>query len=74
MRSTVLQSIRESGERIAIVDGSRLWTYRDLLIASMAMRDALLAGRDDLGEARVAFLVPARFEYVATLLGLCPSL
>jgi len=70
MRSTVLQSIRESGERIAIVEGSRRWTYRDLLIASLAMRDALLAGRDDLGEARVAFLVPAKFEYVVTLFGI----
>ena len=56
--------------RQAIVDADGSFTYRDLLDASAATASALLRGADDLREARVAFLVPPGFAYVATLWGI----
>ena len=56
--------------RSAIVDGDSTYTYGDLLEASAAVASGLLAGAEDLGEERVAFLVPSGFHYVATLWGI----
>ena len=56
--------------RSAIVDGDSTFTYGDLLEASAAVASGLLAGAEDLGEERVAFLVPSGFHYVATLWGI----
>ena len=44
--------------------------YRDLLDASAAAASRLLGGADDLHEARVAFLVPPGFTYVAVQWGI----
>ena len=55
---------------VAIVDGGEEYTYDDLLAASGNVARTLLAGREDLGEARVAFMVAPGFEYVATLWGI----
>ncbi|HYL56246.1 MAG TPA: AMP-binding protein, partial [Gemmatimonadales bacterium] len=46
------------------------FSYRDLLHASARVAACLLAGRDDLAEARVAFLAPPSFAYVATQWGI----
>lgn len=53
---------------IAAPDGS--FTYANLLDASARVAASLLAGRADLAEARVAFLVPPGFQYVAVLWGI----
>lgn len=45
-------------------------TYQDLLDRSAALATALLAGAEDLQEARVALLVPAGFEYAAAQWGI----
>jgi malonyl-CoA/methylmalonyl-CoA synthetase len=45
-------------------------SYRDLLDASAAVAAALLDGLADLMEARVAFMAPAGFEYVAVQWGI----
>jgi malonyl-CoA/methylmalonyl-CoA synthetase len=45
--------------------GSRTHTYSEILASSAAVASALLGETDDLGEARIAFFVPAGFEYVA---------
>jgi malonyl-CoA/methylmalonyl-CoA synthetase len=45
-------------------------SYDDLLDASSRVAAALLDGRGDLEEARVAFVVPAGFEYVAIQWGI----
>ena len=56
-------------DRPAIEDGHR-HTYADLLNASARVAAALLDGRPDLKESRVAFLVPAGFVYAAVQWGI----
>jgi malonyl-CoA/methylmalonyl-CoA synthetase len=57
-------------ERIAVVDSRGSFTYNDLLDASSRVATALLAGREDLQEERVAFLVAPGFPWVATQWGI----
>src|SRR5215218_4931175 len=54
----------------AIVDASGTYTYEHLDRTSARIAHILLAGRDDLSEARVAFLITPGFAYVATLWGI----
>jgi len=56
--------------RVAVQSGPRRHTYGELLEASRRVALALLDGRDDLGEARIAFLVPAGFEYACIQWGI----
>jgi malonyl-CoA/methylmalonyl-CoA synthetase len=53
------------GSRTAIVSGGTEYSYADLLDASARAASALLGDSDDLSQARVAFLVPASFDYAA---------
>src|SRR5437879_7572746 len=57
-------------DRSAISAADGTFTYRELLDASASVATCLLAGRADLAEARVAFLAPADFHYVATQWGI----
>jgi malonyl-CoA/methylmalonyl-CoA synthetase len=56
--------------RVAIVAEGRSYSYGELDAASRRVAGALLAGREDLGQARVAFLVRPGFEYVAVQRGI----
>lgn len=56
----------QHGDRIAVVAPEGVFTYRDLLATSGAAATRLLAGRDDLEEARVCYLVPPGWDHVAT--------
>jgi malonyl-CoA/methylmalonyl-CoA synthetase len=67
---TLIDRAEEHAARVAIVDAAGEYTYDDLLRASEAVARALLAGRADLGEGRIAFMVAAGFDYVAVLLGI----
>jgi malonyl-CoA/methylmalonyl-CoA synthetase len=58
------------GPRTSIVDAQGTFTYDDLLQASASVAAALLAGYEDLQEARVAFLVAPGFPWVATQWGI----
>ena len=58
------------GGRTAIVDSQASFTYNDLLDASSRVAAALLAGREDLQEERVAFLVTPGFPWAAVLCGI----
>ena len=58
------------GPRTSIVDGQGTFTYNELLEASSKIAAALLSGRDDLREARVAFLVTPGFAWVAAQWGI----
>jgi malonyl-CoA/methylmalonyl-CoA synthetase len=58
------------GDRTAIVAAEGVFTYAQLDDASARVAAALANGRDDLAGERVAFLSPAGFLYVATLLGI----
>ena len=56
--------------RVAIVAGGRTYSYGDLERASRRVAVALLGDRDDLDQARVAFLVQPGFQYVAVQRGI----
>jgi len=58
------------GGRTAIVDQQGSFTYDDLLEASSRVTAALLAGREDLHEERMAFLVTPGFPWVAVQWGI----
>ncbi|OFW00652.1 MAG: long-chain fatty acid--CoA ligase [Acidobacteria bacterium RIFCSPLOWO2_02_FULL_68_18] len=55
---------------MAIVCGGRRHTYDDLDGSSRQVAAALLAGENDLREARIAFLAPPGFEYAAVQRGI----
>jgi malonyl-CoA/methylmalonyl-CoA synthetase len=56
--------------RVAIVADGRLYSYGDLDLSSRRVAAALLEGREDLSEARVAFLARPGFDYVAVQRGI----
>jgi malonyl-CoA/methylmalonyl-CoA synthetase len=56
--------------RTAVVDSRGSVTYNDLLDASSRVATALLAGREDLQEERVAFLLNPGFPWVAVQWGI----
>jgi len=57
-------------DRTALVAPEGMFTYGDLLDSSARAAQALLAGGADLGETRVAFLVPPGFHHVAVQWGI----
>lgn len=57
-------------DRPAIIDTNGSFTYHELLTAATNVALNLLKGRPDLQEARVAYLVPAGFEYPAVQWGI----
>ncbi|HKD84896.1 MAG TPA: acyl-CoA synthetase [Terriglobales bacterium] len=56
--------------RTAVVDSERAFSYAELLDASARIASALLAGRADLNEERIAFLVTPGFPWVAVQWGI----
>ena len=54
----------------AVVDAHGVYTYNDLLDASSQVATALLAGHNDLQEARVGFLMTPGFPWVALQWGI----
>ena len=72
-RSSQLPIIAQAdrhGRRTAVIDAQGAFTYNDLLDASSGVAAALLAGRLDLREERVAFLVTPGFPWVAAQWGI----
>jgi malonyl-CoA/methylmalonyl-CoA synthetase len=65
----IAQAERHGG-RTAVVDSQRFFTYNDLRDASSRVATALLAGREDLQEKRVAFLLAPGFPWVAVQWGI----
>ena len=60
----------QRSESLAVMDSSGDHTYGELLKASERIAAALLHGGNDLGEARIAFLLPPGLPWVATLWGI----
>ncbi|HEX7240638.1 MAG TPA: acyl-CoA synthetase [Longimicrobiaceae bacterium] len=58
------------GGRTAVAAPEGTFTYAELLDASARVASALLEGADDLAEARVAFLAPPGWDYVAVQWGI----
>lgn len=67
---TLVDRAHQHSQRAAIVSNGTTYTYQNLLDASARVARALLGDRDDLKEARVAFLVTPGFEYVAMQWGI----
>jgi len=61
---------RQHGGRTAVVDLQGSFTYNDLLDTSSRVAAALLGGRHELQEERVAFLVTPGFPWVAVQWGI----
>jgi malonyl-CoA/methylmalonyl-CoA synthetase len=55
---------------VAVISGERSYSYADLMRSSDGFAMRLLEGREDLCEARVAFMVDPGFEYVAVQWGI----
>ncbi|MCZ6858168.1 MAG: acyl-CoA synthetase [Gemmatimonadetes bacterium] len=70
MELPLLQQARSHRDRTAVIAKDGTFTYEELLDASECRAAHLLGSRTDLEEARVAFLVPPSFEYVATQWGI----
>jgi malonyl-CoA/methylmalonyl-CoA synthetase len=66
----LIAQAQQHGERTAIVDSQGAFTYNDLLEASSRVAAALLAGREDLGQGRIAFLATPGFPWVAVQWGI----
>ena len=58
------------GARIAVTSDGQDHSYDSLLSVSEGIAASLLDGSTDLGEQRVAFLIPASFEYAAVQWGI----
>ncbi|MES2660282.1 MAG: acyl-CoA synthetase [Verrucomicrobiota bacterium] len=67
---SLISRARSHGDRIALREIDREYTYSELLDASSAVASALLDGAADLAEARVAFIAPAGFAYLAIQWGI----
>jgi malonyl-CoA/methylmalonyl-CoA synthetase len=69
-RLPLIARAEQHGGRIAIVDSRGSFTYNQLLDASSRVARTLLAGRRDLHEERVAFLITPGFPWVAVQWGI----
>ena len=66
MRSALNET---SPDNIALIDGDVQFSYGELVHRIDCLAGGLLAGANDLEEARVAFLIPASVDYVTALHG-----
>ena len=66
----LVERAKEHAENTAISCPERSFTYQDLLESSAAAAGALLDGGKDLKESRVAFLIPASFQYASVQWGI----
>jgi malonyl-CoA/methylmalonyl-CoA synthetase len=69
-RLPLIANAQSYGPRTAVIDAQGAFTYDDLLHASSRMAAALLAGQEDLQQARVGFLLTPGFSWVATQWGI----
>ncbi len=69
MSIPLLARARQHGDRLAIVDAAGEHSYAEVGAAAWRVASHILNGRDDLREARVAFMVPPGFDYVAVQWG-----
>ena len=66
----LIQRARAYPDRTALLSRGVPFSYSDLLQASQEMARSLLKGSDDLGEERIAFLLPGGMEYVMVQWGI----
>lgn len=61
---SIVQNAQQYLNRTAISSNGEKYTYQTLLTAAHSFATTLLMGKNDLGEARVAFMVTPGFDYV----------
>ena len=66
----LLERARSFKGRKALISNGNSYSYEQLLKASKNVASNLLSGKTDLNEARITFLVPPSFEYVAVQWGI----
>ncbi|HZY78436.1 MAG TPA: acyl-CoA synthetase [Cyclobacteriaceae bacterium] len=62
----IIDKAKAHGGRTGIISDNRSYSYDELLQRSHEIASVLLNSKDDLKEARVAFMISPGFEYVAT--------
>ncbi|APQ16797.1 acyl-CoA synthetase [Maribacter hydrothermalis] len=67
---TLIKKASSFKNRIAIKSNGQNYTYNQLLQQSEHVSACLLQGKEDLDQARIAFLVPASFSYVTVQWGI----
>jgi malonyl-CoA/methylmalonyl-CoA synthetase len=70
MTTLLFPALDSRNTSIALRGASGDWTYADLQRQVLRVAAALLGTARDLGEERIAFLLPASADYIAVLLGL----
>ncbi len=70
MKIELVRRARDWQERTAVLDCAGKHSYEELLEAAARVASALRGERSDLEEARVAFLIPPSFDYVAVQWGI----
>ena len=60
---------QDQPDKVALIDGGRAHTYREVNDRVARFASGLLAGTGDLEEARIAFLISASLDYVTALHG-----
>ena len=66
----LVRRAQDFGPRVAVTSNGQDHSYDSLLSVSEGMAASLLDGSTDLKEQRVAFLIPASFEYAAVQWGI----
>lgn len=66
----LFQAALEFPQRQAVVEGQQAYSYQQLWDASGAIAQTLLQDRQDLHEARIAFILDPSFHYVAVQWGI----
>ena len=56
-------------DKVALIEGDHAFTYAQVESRIVQFASGLLAGRSDLEEARIAFLIPSGVDYVTALHG-----
>lgn len=67
MQETAFAHIKTGNSKLALIDQQVHCSYEQLSEQIETMASALLAGRSDLQEERIAFMMPASIDYVVTL-------
>jgi malonyl-CoA/methylmalonyl-CoA synthetase len=70
MNLTLFSQAKKYHQKTALVTNNGSYTYQELLLKSQAIASTLLDKVSDLQEQRVALMIPAGFDYVATLWGI----
>ena len=65
----LLERARRHGDRLALRDGDKTFTYKDLVDRTDRVADSLLGASKDLAEKRIGVLVPPGADYVAAQWG-----